>query len=731
MSMPVTVRIAREAGSTISAKGLIIIAFLGILAYVLLAGGKGESASASERAGGREMERGEPTESENRSSRHSSASNTPVGSARTVSNPSSGTEELNDTNWSKYKKHPPITSRRLRANVTKNTAEKLFQGKKLPEDKVLRLIQIESFARVDTGEGPLISGERPSREDKPSPPDDPNREDWDEVWGSLPTLGVEAARLIANFFDREIVSTVGKLMLERTAKCTQDDKGTDFYRSWELFVKRAAIGEESTAVRLFIGWFADSYRCVGSQFRMIVKNDRVDMTGQLGVLADCLQYLETIGWWFWRQKLFGDNGVDLFGNCLRLNVPTSRSQKESQGPYEYKFELELTIFMWGGPVADGKALDDWGQRLFDAQLSLLAAMADLASCFYGWKTDTGSDSLYARRRVVFRPGFTTLGVNTFLQQSPRPKIDRQLARIETAERKGKVVVFPTDCWEGSGLSFDILESFGVIENRSLDRIFQSIITKILPSEAYFFNIRQHLWVKESLKTENSTMSDQQIQFALRIITLSVHPDDGRKTPEVHTITRLDLASFVPLVKTNSGHTFFPLAHFPALNEIIIPFLPIESGPGASAHIVLKSSYGIQHSLTPRESNDAFRHSQLRLTVVAPDAGSIKIFVQDILGVIHEQAAERVAGSVKLPPVSRDQINAVRREARLFWKTRLADTLRNLFVVNESNNKEASIYNPNMTHEQLVTLTDDQKWPPELLDMTEEEYASLTKKSTLV
>ena len=754
-----TVRIAQEAGSTISAKGLIIIAFIGILAYILLAEGKGESGSGSEGAGKRKIESVEPTESENRSSRHNSAGNTPVGSARTVSNPSSGTEELYDTSNTKLRpamkrgrsransdsSTPSIpgsgkstrfeedadlaqtrsdgmmdgdrssstywtlkraaqkwegASRVLRANVTENTAKVLLNDRGLRKDMELRLIHIESVAKVDRRKGPL-NRVKWLREGKPSW-DDPNLEHWDEGWGSLPTLGVEAALLIASIFSPEKVSTVGKLMIERTNKSPSEKEGVDRTRYWKDFVKRAAIGEELSPERLCIGWFADSYRCVGSSSRMIVTNEPVDMTQQLGNEAYYLQYLETIGWWFWLQKVFGGIGIDLFGNCLRLNVPTSRFQKGPQGPYEYKYECELTMFMFEGPEADGKALTDWFRRLLDASRSLRSAVTDLNDYLHRKKTDTwGFESLCTRRRVIFRPGFTTLGVSQSLQSSPSG-VNRKLARVEKAERKGEVVIFPADHWKLCG------------STSTIDRIFQQIITIIFPSEASFFNIRQHLWVTKSLTPDNSTMSNQQIIFALRAISNCLEIEDKSDIPGLNTITRLDFASFVPLVKLPSGHIFFPLTCFPALKEIIIPFRPIDSSPGASAHIVLMRSYGIRDPLS-RVNGDA-AGPKLRLTVVAPNAESIKTFVKDILKVTHDRAAADVKEKLQPGQASTNRINEVRRNARLTGEAVLKFTLPSVFVVDGSQTPQASIYDAeSVSLEELIPHP--LKWPEELLDMT--------------
>ena len=628
-----------------------------------------------------------------------------------------------ETEWNPAPPDPPEHNKRYRIkqDIDQSRASILFAGYTLAPDMVQRISQLEKVARQD-GRGVNLVPIRWDRNGQTLPPnaaddlvshtDDPMADNWDDVWGSLPILGMRAAEQVARVISTADINELAELMVAR-----QDASVTDSKRDWHAFVQRAAPndGGKLDQARLTMGWFADTYRSVSHPARMCISHQFVNMMEKIPLVANGLQWLEAIAWHLRRQRMLGPLGVDIHGLALRLAVPCTVLKDPPPGTNRYRYDLELHVFMWGGPKDGGEdGMRDWLSRLRASAGCLRSTRTDLAQILYELKEpDTAIDSACKRRRLIFRPGYTAYGVNN----SNFDAVDRNKALRGAIAREPEVVTYPDDYW--SQLKYDVDDSM------------RKLLVGFYPHEAGIFNSRQYQWNTSTLTAENNKLHDQHLLVILRALGPAMDPDSDSEAGAVitlnHTVEFLDFGSFIPLIKAREGHRFFPLKAMYALSGIVIPFLPSSrtdrsraGAPGATAHVLLDPSYGIREQLGGRKiSNGGGEFTEGHLTVFVTvhsrlDGDRLRRDITQYL----QDAARQIIADAAPSGSERNIVNAARRGAREEIGKWIDKHLSNVCIVDESTTSESQKLQGNLRYldwEQLHILGPD-RWPTEFQDV---------------
>jgi hypothetical protein len=611
---------------------------------------------------------------------------------------------------------------RIKQDIEQSRAKVLFAGHTLAPGMFRRICELERVARQDA-RGVTLP---PSKWDKngqllPSDAasslvehtDDPMADNWDDVWGSLPVLGMRAAEQVARIISHEDINELARLMAVRQKASVTDSK-----RDWSAFVQRAAPddGGKLDQARLTMGWFADTYRSVSHPARMCISHQFVNMMETIPRVANGLQWLEAMAWHLRRQRMFGPLGVDIHGLALRLAAPCTMVTERRAGANRYRYDLELHVFMWGGPKEGGEdGMRDWIYRLHASADCLRSARTDLVQVLYEFnEPDTAINSVFKRRRVIFRPGFTTFGVNN----STFDSVDRGKALRGVITRAPEVITYPDDFW--SKLKYDV------------DDPMRRVLVGFYPHEVGIFNSRQYQWNTSTLTADNNRLNDRHLLAILRGLGPAMNPDAdneaGGAIDSHHTVEFLDFGSFVPLVRTREGVRFFPLDSMCALAGMVIPYLPAggtkdPSRPdpaGATARILLDESYGIRTQLSRRKSSaSAGRVTQDNLTVFVTvrskfDRDKFRWDVTEYL----QNAARRIIADAAPSGSDRAVTNAARREARKEMQGWIDKYISSVCIVDESGTSESNKLQGNLRHlnwEKLNIIGPD-RWPTEFQDI---------------
>lgn len=807
MPQPVTVKVASRASTSISGQSVILIIFVGILAYVLFAGGNKNDSTDTGGGGGGHIGAGQiPASAPASAATIQPGSAWPASGALTGSQPASGeqaTAEKIDfgpdpqrwvdeedvpsslraidqtprpgalkkegqprrrksVDWRDEQRpgtplqetHPdnmmsgggttpthyemgtrprllppnPAVEPEIDRRLRESSAQLMFGDMNLPRDDFQRLNQLEYIAMIhhkrDGPKGPIpwkANGKPANRRhlEEIARWDDPDKEEWDEVWGCLPTIGVEAATLIARYIREEDINTLGGMMATREASGGKKNKD----RSFSAFVARTAPDAKGklTPIRLCIGWFADTYRCVHFYERMKIDHSVVDMRQGLALVSNGLQWLEAMATHMWRRRIFTSTGVDLHGLVVRMAVPPRllpKRKREDADTFEY--ELETNIFMWGGPVPEGKDLiRHWARRVSTAARSMETCRIELANTLHALGYTEHIVTLCKRRRLIFRPGFTVHGVN--VSQALSDGVDRNQAHQMIIRRDPQIVVFPDQRW--SHLPVDV------------DSKMRTIILMSYPQTASICNSRQHQWNSTSLTDENNRFNDIQLLMILRSIGPALDREKNGGTVRTgHTIEQLDFGSFVPLVKVEgqqpgSDVRFYPLDDFQAVSQIVLPYVSQAERErqgqthGETAGILLDPSYGIQSRLEGPVEMDKLSTlagepvritlPQLQVQITCSSSGRVAELKRQILEQIWSLARRWI--QEKLVTTGGQNAQGIKTEARREFGSWLGRFVkRSVYAVNADKTDEAEKMGAkNIVGRELDFTEDELRWPSDL------------------
>ena len=611
----------------------------------------------------------------------------------------------------RWNPQPPPTPNRIKnykisQDLQKSSADDLFKGFTLRPGLVERLIEIEDVAKQDnrgTRLEPWPRGKNVKRGIKPDKGDvefwdDPNADEWDDVWGTLPKLAYEAAYRIAEHIQQSEIDILKGLMEQRRSSSVQDER-----RSWSKFVARSTAPDKALdPVALAVGWFADTFRAVEHSNRMCISHEFVDTRTQLPLVSNALQWLEALAWHLRRQRLFSDTGLDLHGLSLRLAIPTRMTQ--STVSLSFQYELELHVFMWGGPTDQGEdTMENWARRLVEqCQPSLRSAVTDLAHTLHELGETEPVMTLCQRRRVIFRPGYTVQGVS----QSSFA-VDKSIALREPFSRRPVIVEYPADPWAALGDCY-------------FDEYIRKIMFCVYPQEAGIFNVRQYQWDRETLTENNSRLNNLHLLAILRCIGPALEPESKIAA---HTIEFVDFGCFIPLLVDkrqgdDSVVRFFPLSNMLTVMGICIPFLSSQSPPihGETVPLLLDERYGLRSQLITRQDGSYIGTTKEGLTVFITTAHKAEAeqFRNEIVKYMLDEARLIVASRTGDTPSATDR-NIAKQSARVEMKRYIDEYISHICVVDESKSDDSNKLYGSIESEPLEVPGPDE-WPAEFQDV---------------
>ena len=609
---------------------------------------------------------------------------------------------------------PPKASKR-KATLTRKYFEKEYRASRLFEGyidhKLINyLISVENVACRDIADGQLqgraiadLVEPETAQDLRQKHPDlviedyfDPYADDWNSAWGMLPSLAINAAKTLAGLLDAQDIGEIERCMGKR-----RQYGGADGSRSWTSFLTRAdPLRQEkqpTTAEALCIGWFADTYRSTGFSSRMKVDDnddtkatrgedgavkqvEGVNMTRDLGqTVASVLKWLEALGAWFKRLRTFSLKGLDLSGNCARFAIEVTRL---GGGGLEY--QQNLTIFMW----SEGEPLGLWSYRLHTALEALRTVRAELTNDLHGLEDELNSMGRGCGGRILFRPGFTVEQMNASRAGSdaysnrgnPFPTLDRQ-PKVFRYRQGGDAV------WEAIR---------GTEDYEDWSKQLRTLFSFVVPVTVHIVNLRQYQWHTAPLGA-NSTLS----QAHLLAILYAVGPGSAsflapgqiayaEPSGDCAPVKTLDLACFIPLVQREGAPStwdFFPLAKFPCLEGIAIPYTamnsPLDLRP-STAELIMDKSAGLQSDLIQRTvfhaSGSDSRH--LTIYVTMQDARQVHLFKQELqfllLDIVRKQYrrfADSNPGAI--PPQHAEAKRSAREQVEVF----IARALGHVHIIN--------------------------------------------------
>jgi hypothetical protein len=453
---------------------------------------------------------------------------------------------------------------------------------------------------------------------------------------------------------------------------------------------------------------------------MTINDTPVKMTSELPYAAYGLKWLETLGQMFWRLKLFTVSGVDLHGLGVRLAMPATIVQGNSADPnnIQYSYSFEMTVFLWGGPPQKGlDEMGEWSMGLYHGYSAMRCVTIELSTLFNERHGTPGYADLCTQRRLRFRPGYTRTGINQSLAQSAS-NVNRDAAHFKSFARRPTPVIFGENVWES------------VSTDRRTAYNFATTIGYIHPTECCLTNLRQHQWAVNSMTPTSDLLDQKQIATIFFLLGPAVQerPKSGDQIedtalPNFNSIRKLDFASYIPLVlrvDPSSGekiYQFFPIKTFPAVHDIIIPYLNIDSSqPGQTARIILDANYGIRPSLLHHQVWGFDRkplETVLRVFVTTDDARSTEALTNDLLLMVHHEAKMALERNFPGQNYSTEEVAHAKKKARATGAAMINSFLNNIFVIEQSPQGNTSNMATNIQPRPL-RFPDPIPWPRDLL-----------------
>ena len=531
--------------------------------------------------------------------------------------------------------------------------------------------------------------------------EDPTKDAWDTIHGPIPKLALDACKLLADSMSEEDVTKVHQV-IEMTPRS----------RNWAAFLQRATGDEQNRAhlskTRLAVGWFAETYRCIEARKRVSMRGlpeaaamyaNEIDAQRAVA----CLRWLEALASHFIRQRAFSQFGLDLDGMACRLKVPAQIKQGViANSTPRHEYSLELEIFMWGGPTAEGSdPVAAWLQRLKRGHTSFLQARKELVySMEIFGEPETDIVSSCTSRRVLFRPGWTVAGVHESYTRSPRKS-----SRIPVL-KDARVVMFKD----------------ATVESLNDEAVYylSKLVSIAQPREAVLYNVRQFHLDTNTVTAENNVLSEAELFTALWALGPGVdnEKDDILDRQFHQELITLNFGSYLPLLAVTASNgqqqvRFFPLEDFLSLEEIVVPFIDkatlIRRGTleGDIGQLLLNPQYGLQPLLEAKKvrRGKGVTEVPLRVFFAVPDASAHLSVRLHITNAIYEAAS--AYAKARLPDDSETAaVRIVRKEARQRVGGWAAKHLNSLYTI------DTSSYSGNINKVDIGTLD---VWPPALQD----------------
>ena len=524
--------------------------------------------------------------------------------------------------------------------VNDRRPQDLLDGK-IPNEILQDLIKIDSLVRGDPrAPPPKPVSSRKSDDTQPAIKMDPTRDEWDEVWGPLPTMVLFAINSLVSLMPPDFAKTM-KQSAALLQKIPRDSK-----RDWSIFGRRAQPnlkdGEEIDTSRILLGWFADHYRCVNGSVRVTVPGDVPEVTQMMGdLVVSVLKWLECLGHLCRRFRVFTAQGLDLHGFAARLSIRSIPGRgRSTPGAPAYTYELSLTVFLWeiGPREKDPSNIGRWLARAHESAQALTSARLALNSDLIAFDDWLDLDAVGST--ITFRPGYSKAKANQWLTSKPRENAyDPNAVYRAAVERKPIVYRYSSDPW--ADLPSEIQNRCGY---------YLAALVREFPVETVaLFNLRQFQWVTSDITPLNSTLTKEQVLLILYVIgpyaslrSQTNFTDLGEwDVTTLSTIKRIDFGSFVPTADKEGGfRAFFPLSDFRALWKIIIPYVDGESSSSlTTAKLLCDRGMELQGLLESRQVLDRgqMRNGYLTICITVRNQRQLREMIRSIQDMLINMA----------------------------------------------------------------------------------------------
>ncbi|WVQ66127.1 uncharacterized protein L199_004305 [Kwoniella botswanensis] len=401
------------------------------------------------------------------------------------------------------------------------------------------------------------------------------QDSWDDDLGSLPTVAMTVMEELSRFIGRKEIAAIQAKMEQRVKKKAKFDKS----RKFKNFVASLEVDQDSPEFpyKFVLGWYLDTFRAKAYASRMIIDNKTTPMTTDSNIarVSFILGWLEYIGELNKAQRLFV--GWDLSGLTLR-----AQAMKENGTHYR----LDVTIFL----PCELEDPSKWAQRFQQSCMAFRHFHSEMVRQFNNTSNDFMDGSAFKRRRLIFRPGWITKGVN----KSSDPTPDQSVAQRTLIRRNPKVIVIPSqNDVEGNSRLQDLMKYAGLDSTKKM-------MSQLAPGEVIFQDIRQFQWDKNSLTPRNNTLTPENFWLAYQIagdrLQHEMEVDDTFLPRTMYDFIRsLDLGSYIPFHRIQSERQFLRINGFPALELLILSYIPLGQD-GSTIELILDPRFGLTREL---------------------------------------------------------------------------------------------------------------------------------------
>ncbi|WVW87007.1 hypothetical protein I302_109063 [Kwoniella bestiolae CBS 10118] len=403
------------------------------------------------------------------------------------------------------------------------------------------------------------------------------QDSWDNDYGNLPKVPMTVAKELSKFVTKKEIDTIEAKMKERVKLETKPDSK----RKFEDFVNGLGVKRDTPEwpYKFTLGWYMDTYRAKDYKRRMIIDNKNVNMTGdpECARVSFILGWLEYIGELNKAQRLF--IGWDLYGLTLR-----AQAMKENNAHYR----LDLTIFL----PCESEDPTEWAMRFQESCLSFRHFHSEMLKNFNNTSNDFMDDNAFKRRRLIFRPGWTVKGVDINKSSDPTP--DQSIAQRTLIRRDPKVINIPSQGDVDASPRLRRLQSFATIDPC------KKALSQLAPGEVAVQELRQFYWDQNSLTKQNNSLTPETFWLAYQIagdrLQYEMDPDEFLLPRTTYDFIRsFDLGSYVPFQLVLGERKFLPIQGFPALELVIISYIPLGQD-GSTVELILDPRFGLTQQL---------------------------------------------------------------------------------------------------------------------------------------
>ncbi|KAK6908512.1 hypothetical protein I204_06492 [Kwoniella mangroviensis CBS 8886] len=403
------------------------------------------------------------------------------------------------------------------------------------------------------------------------------QDSWDDDFGSLPKVAMTVMKELCRFIGRKEIAAIEAKMNQRVKKKAKFDKS----RKFKNFVASLEVDQDTPEFpyKFILGWYLDTFRAKAYASRMIIDNKTTPMTTDSNIAraSFILGWLEYIGELNKAQRLFV--GWDLSGLTLR-----AQAMKENGTHYR----LDVTIFL----PCELEDPAEWAQRFQQSCMAFRHFHSEMVRQFNNTSNDFMDGSAFKRRRLIFRPGWITKGVDINKSSDPTP--DQSVAQRTLIRRNPKVIdISSQNDVEGDSRLQGLMKYAGLDSTKKM-------MSQLAPGEVIFQDIRQFQWDKNSLTPRNNSLTPENFWLAYQIagdrLQHEMEVDDTFLPRTMYDFIRsLDLGNYIPFHRIHSERKFLQINGFPALELLILSYIPLGQD-GSTIDLILDPRFALTREL---------------------------------------------------------------------------------------------------------------------------------------